>query len=47
MGHENINLTHKVYRHLMPSAPDRMRSAIDRAMESAPSVRGNLARSES
>jgi site-specific recombinase XerD len=41
LGHEKPGFTLAVYTHLMPSAPDRMRAAVDRAL----GVRKDLAES--
>jgi site-specific recombinase XerD len=34
LGHSDPGFTLRVYTHLMPSAPDRMRSAVDAALGS-------------
>lgn len=34
LGHADPGFTLRVYTHLMPSAPDRMRAAVDRALSS-------------
>jgi hypothetical protein len=39
LGHASAAITLNVYAHMMPSAPQRMRSAIDAAAESARDVR--------
>jgi hypothetical protein len=41
LGHASPGFTLSVYTHMMPSAPDRMRSAIDAAAECAPDVRAS------
>jgi len=44
LGHHDPGFTLRVYAHLMPSAHDRLRSAIDTAAESAPDVRRSAER---
>ena len=46
LGHGNAAITLNVYAHMMPSAPERMRSAIDAAADCAPDVRAEDAASE-
>ena len=40
LGHHDPGFTLRTYTHLMPSAPDRMRAAVDRALGSAPQPAG-------
>ena len=36
LGHADPAITLRVYCHLMPGSPDRMRQAIDRALSESP-----------
>jgi integrase len=40
LGHYDPGFTLRVYCHLMPGAPDKMRQAIDRAFNESPDCRG-------
>ena len=40
LGHSDPGFTLRVYTHLMPGAPDRMRQAIDRALSDPPNCPG-------
>ena len=43
LGHASAAITLNVYAHMLPSAPDKMRSAIDAAAECAHDVRAGKA----